>query len=104
MINVLYAATVALNYEKIKRNPERVSDIKQFINTYNWEGKNYPSKIDDWNTFEKSNPTIVLNIFYIIERQICPAYISKINPNCNKQITLLMIPNKEKGRWRYLAV
>ena len=47
MINVLYAATVALNYEKIKRNPERVSDIKQFINTYNWEGKNYPSKIDD---------------------------------------------------------
>ena len=37
----------ALNYEKIKRNPERVSDIKQFINTYNWKGKNYPSKIDD---------------------------------------------------------
>ena len=44
MINVLYAATVALNYEKIKRNPERVSDIKLFINKYNWKGITYPLK------------------------------------------------------------
>ena len=34
--------------------------------------------------------------------EICSAYISKINWNCEKQITLLMIPN-EKG-WYYLAV
>ena len=25
----------------------------------------YPSKIDDWKTFEKNNPTIALNILYI---------------------------------------
>ena len=28
--------------------------------------------------------------------EICPAYISKYKPNCEKQITFLMIPN-EKG-------
>ena len=39
-------ATVALNYEEIKCNPERVSNIKPFINKYNWKGINYPSKID----------------------------------------------------------
>ena len=42
-----YAATAALNYEEIKQNPERVSNIKPFINKYNWSGINYPSKIDD---------------------------------------------------------
>ena len=35
----LYAATVALNYKKIKWNPERVSNTKPLINKYNWEKK-----------------------------------------------------------------
>ena len=30
-----YAATVALNYEGAKWNPERVSNIKPFINKHN---------------------------------------------------------------------
>ena len=63
-----YATTVALNYEEIKWNPERVSNIKPFINKYNWEKINYPSKIDDWKTFEKNNPTIVFNIFHTKEK------------------------------------
>ena len=39
----------------------------------------------------KSNPTIPLNILYIKEKEICPAYISKINLNCEKQIILLIL-------------
>ena len=53
-----YAATVALNYEEIKWNPERVSNIKPFINKYNWKGIYYPSKKDDWKTFTKNILTI----------------------------------------------
>ena len=56
---------------------------------------NYPSKIDDWKTSEKNNPTTGFNILYINKKEICPAYISKINSNCEKQINLLMIPNEE---------
>ena len=37
-----YAATVALNYEQIEPPPERVSNIKLFINKYNWERINCP--------------------------------------------------------------
>ena len=74
-----YAVTVALNYGEIKRSPERVSNIKLFINKYNWKGINYPSKIDDWKTFEKNNLTIALNILYIKEKEIYPAYIPKHN-------------------------
>ena len=28
------------------------------MNKCNWKRTNYPSKIDDWKTFEKNNPTI----------------------------------------------
>ena len=35
-----YAVTVALNYDEIESNPRTVSNIKPFINIYNWEGTN----------------------------------------------------------------
>ena len=36
---------------------------------------------------------------YIKEMEICPAYVYKINSNCEKQIILLMISNEEKEGW-----
>ena len=53
--------------------------------------------------FEKNNPTIALNILYVKEKEILPAYVSKHNSTREKQIILLMSPNEEKG-WHYLAV
>ena len=99
-----YGAMVTLNYEEIKWNPERVSNIKPFINKYNWDEIKYPLKIDNWKTFEKNNPTVAFNGLYTKEMEICPTYISKINSNCEKQIILLMIPNIQKYGWHYLAV
>ena len=87
---------VALNYEEIELHPERVSNIKPFINKYNCNGIKCPQKIDDWKTLKKNNPKIAPNVLYIKETEICPAYISKINSNFEKQIILLMISNKEK--------
>ena len=68
------------------------------------KGINYPSKLDDCKIFEKNNPTTALNILYTKEKEILPAYISKHYSIREKQIILLMIPNKEKERWNYLAV
>ena len=31
-----YASTVALNYNEIENQPERISNIKPFIDQYNW--------------------------------------------------------------------
>ena len=31
-----------LNYEEIKKDPQRITKIKPLINEYNWEGINYP--------------------------------------------------------------
>ena len=60
--------------------------------------------MDDWKTFEKNNRAIALNILYTKEKEIHPAYISKHNSTHKKQIILLMVPNKEKEVWHYLAV
>ena len=99
-----YQATVAWNYEEIKCNPEIVLKIKPLINKYNWEGINYPSKTDDWKTFEKYNLTIALNILYIKEKEILPGFISKHNSTREKQIIILIILNQEKEGWHYLVV
>ena len=56
-----YAVTVTLNYEEIKKDPQRITKIKPFL--YNWEGINFPSE-HDWKKFEKNNVTIVLNVLY----------------------------------------
>ena len=45
---IQYAATVPLNFEETASHTERVPNIIPFINKYNCEGINYPSKIDDW--------------------------------------------------------
>ena len=56
-----------------------MSNVKLFINKYNWNGIKYPSKIDDMKTFEKNNLTIAFNILCIKEKEIYPAYIAKRN-------------------------
>ena len=38
------------------------------------------------------------------KEKIYPAYVSKHNSNCKKQVILLMIPNGEGWQWHYLAV
>ena len=53
---------------------------------------------------EKNNVAIALNVLYAKKENISPAYVSKHNPNREKQVIVLMIPNGEKGRWHYLAV
>ena len=55
------------------------------MNKYKQSGKNYPPEINDCKEFEKNNPVIALNILYIKEKQIYPAYISKIKSNYEKK-------------------
>ena len=43
-----YAATVALNYQKIKTIPEKISKIKLFIEQYDWKETNFPSHKNHW--------------------------------------------------------
>ena len=98
-----YAVTLALNLDKIKKDPQRISKVKPFIDQYNWKDIEFPSASKDWRKF-KLNNKIALNILYVPHntRKINVAYKSKHNLTCDKQVILLMITDGEK--WHYLVV
>ena len=45
-----------------KKDTQRLTKIKSYIDKCNWEGINYPSKNSDWKKFEKNNLAIALNV------------------------------------------
>ena len=60
-----YAITIALNHNEINNHPERISNLKPFIDKYNWKDIEFPSSSKDWKKFEQNNKTIILNILYV---------------------------------------
>ena len=68
-----WAVTAALNYNEIKSNPERMSNIVGYTNNYNWSGLEFPVAINKISEFEKNND-IVVNVLGVKEQRI---YICK---------------------------
>ena len=83
--------TVALNHKQIKKDLQRITKVKPFINKYNWGGINLPSEKDDWDKFEKNKVTISLNVLYNKKEKVYPGYVSKHNSNREKQVILLTV-------------
>ena len=95
-----YAVTLALNYDKIDKNHQRISKIRPFIDQYNWKDLDYPATSKDWKNLNKIMNRLLL-IFYtcliILEK-----YILHTNQDIIKQVILLMITDGEK--WHCLVV
>ena len=81
-----YTVTVTLNYEEVRKDLQRITKIKPFVNKYNSEEINFLSEKDDWKKIEKNNVTIALNVLYAKKEKIYPAYVSKHKSNCEKQV------------------
>ena len=77
---------MVLNYEQIKKDPQRIK-IKPFIDQYNWKEIDFPSNGKDWKRFELNNKLIALNILYVPynTEEIRHAYKSKYNLKHEKQ-------------------
>ena len=82
---------MGLNHKEIKRNQRKIPKV---FYKCNWKGINYPSKKDDWKTRKIIQQLLLIS--YTTEKEIYPAYISKINSNCEKEIIILMTANEEK--------
>ena len=105
--------------------PEKISNIKPFIDQYNWEDIDIPlhqkdwekleredlekllkknNKKIDWKSFDQNNKTIALNILFVPQntKAIRLAYKSKYNRKRKNQVVLLMIIDGKK--WHYLAL
>ena len=59
-----YVVTVTLNHEKIKKDMQRIKEIKSFINNIARKEKNVPSGKVDQKKIESNNITIALNNLY----------------------------------------
>ena len=100
-----YALTVALNYEQIKNHPERISNIKLFVDKYNLKEIIFLSHKKDWKKFELNNKSIALNILYVFynTEEIRYAYrVKNLQSENSFKVILLMI--MEGKKWHYLAV
>ena len=93
-----YALTAALNYQNIKSQLERISNLKHFIDEYNWKEIDFPSEQKDCKIFELNNKTISLNILFVPynTEKIRLAYKSKHNFKRENQVILLMITDGKK--------
>ena len=104
-----YSITVALNHQNIENHPERISNIKPFINQYNWKDIDFPAGIKDWKKLERNNKTIYLNVLFIPHntKTVNLAYKSKYNRKRENEVVLLMIINSEQRdeaeKWHYIA-
>ena len=83
-----YVATASLNHKQIENHPERISNLKPFIDQYKWKGIEFPSHSKDWKKFEQNK-----NI----------SNKSKYNHKRNNQVILLIITDDGEN-WHYLAV
>ena len=99
-----YLLTVALNYQNIKSYPERISNIKPFIDQYDWKEINFPTQQKDQKKFELSNNSIAINVLFVPynAEKIRFACKSKYNFKRENQVILVMITDGKK--WHYLAV
>ena len=79
----------ALNYQTIKKNPGRISNLKHYINKYNWKEINFPAGPKEWIKFEK-NKTIAFNVLYIPHnaKATSVTYRSEYNNKHKKQVIL----------------
>ena len=63
-----------INVFNIESHLGRSSNIKLFINEYNWKGIIYPLKIDDWKKIEENNSTVAINILHIRKIRMSSLY------------------------------
>ena len=99
-----YTLTIPLNYQKVKKDPQKLLKIKPFINQYNWKEIDFPSERRGWKKFELNNKSISLNILFVPynTENIRLAYKSKYKFKRENQVILLMITDNKK--WHYLSL
>ena len=99
-----YAVTAALHHQNIENYPERISNLKPFIDQYKWKGTEFPSHSKDSKKFEQNNKAIALNILFLSynTKETRLPYKLKYNHKRDNQVILLMITD-DGIKWHYLV-
>ena len=80
------------------KDPQRVSNLRKFMDNYDWSGLEFPASVKDIGKFETRN-NISLNILAVEGRDV---YIDRKGQRVGREINLLMV--SEDGIWHYTAI
>ena len=80
------------------KDPQRVSNLRKFMDNYDWSGLEFPVSIKDIGKFENRN-NISVNVLAVEGRDI---YIHRKGQRVGREINLLMV--SEDGIWHYTAI
>ena len=80
------------------KDPQRVSNLRKFMDNYDWSGLEFPVSTKDIGKFENRN-NISVNILAVEGRDI---YIHRKGQRVGREINLLMV--SEDGIWHYTAI
>ena len=59
----------SLDYQRIKKDPQKISRLKPYIIQYNWKGIKFLSDKKDWKKFERNDKEIALNILFVLNNK-----------------------------------
>ena len=93
-----WAVIVAMRWEEINNNPERISQLKRFEKDFDWSGIGFPVSVKDIKKFESRNQ-ISINLLAIEGTQI---YVRRKGGNHERIINLMIIT--ENNRKHYVAI
>ena len=63
-----WAVITALEWTDIKPHPERVSNLRKFVDNYDWSGLEFPVSIKDIGVFETKN-NVLVNVLAVEGRE-----------------------------------
>ena len=90
-----------LDYQRIKKDPQRISKQKPYINQNNWNDLKFPSRKDwkkDWKRFEQNKKEIAVSVLFVpIIKRITNLHINqnKYNYKRKKLVILLTITDDD---------
>ena len=88
----------------MEKNPQRISEIKPFIDQYNWKEIDFPSHSKDWKKFKQNNKTIALNALLVPHNTEKIRLASKSKHTFKRQNEVILLMITDGKRWHYLVV
>ena len=83
-----YSIVISLYHEELGRNYCRISNIKNYVDNFNWENINFAPQEEDYQHCEMNNNSIALNVLKCIgenKEKISHLYKSEFNKTREKQ-------------------
>ena len=53
-----------LDYQRMKKDPQRISKLKSYINQHTWKDRKFPLDKKDWKKFKQNKKEIALNVLF----------------------------------------